>query len=175
MGRPRTHPRLLAGNKFKRLTLLSVITEDRGNEKWLCDCDCGAIVAVWSNNLRSGRSGSCGCLRKDVSRGNQRGKRHGESGVNMTPEYMSWSGMMRRCYSPNAGNKQYYSELGVTVYEPWHTYENFLADMGRKPTPQHSIDRFPNPAGNYEPSNCRWATASEQNLNKRPKVKAATN
>lgn len=166
MGRPRIYPPLRPKDEFKRLTLLALITTVRSVEKWLCECICGALVMAWANNLRSGRSGSCGCLRKDVSRGNQHGKRHGESGVNATPEYLAWVAMMRRCYCPSAGNWDDYGGKGIAVCERWHTYENFLADVGRKPSLEHSSDRYPNPYGNYGPSNFRWATDKEQARNR---------
>ena len=78
------------------------------------------------------------------------------------PEWLSWSAMMQRVhYAKAEGYKRLYIDRGITVCERWLRYENFLADMGRKPTPKHSIDRIDNDKG-YEPGNCRWATAEEQ-------------
>jgi hypothetical protein len=81
-------------------------------------------------------------------------------------EYRSWSAMLYRCDNPDA---KYHGALGVQVCKRWHkSFAVFLKDMGPKPTPKHSIDRYPNNDGDYKPSNCRWATAREQRLNQRP-------
>ena len=88
-------------------------------------------------------------------------RKHGMSG---TPEHRAWCGMMTRCYWSKPGDRNYalYRGAGVVVVERWHDFVNFFADMGAKPSPKHSLDRYPNPRGNYEPGNCRWATAKEQ-------------
>jgi hypothetical protein len=74
--------------------------------------------------------------------------------------------MKRRCYAPSVKEFRNYGGNGIRVCDRWrYSFENFLTDMGRRPTPNHSIDRFPDKKGNYEPSNCRWATRAEQNRN----------
>jgi hypothetical protein len=83
-----------------------------------------------------------------------------------TPEYVAWNSMKSRCYSPRYANYEKYGGMGVGVSERWLKYENFLADMGRKPTPEHTLDRFPNREGNYEPGNVRWASKLEQTQNR---------
>lgn len=81
-------------------------------------------------------------------------------------EYQIWTGMIARCY--NKQNKSYrnYGEKGVIICERWlNSFDNFITDMGLRPSNKHSIDRFPDKAGNYEIGNCRWATTAQQNRN----------
>jgi hypothetical protein len=98
--------------------------------------------------------------RSGVRRGGNLFK-HGKTG---TPEHRAWCGMMARCYSSKPGDRNHhlYRGAAISVAEHWHDFENFLADMGPKPSAKHSLDRYPDAAGNYEPGNCRWATAREQ-------------
>jgi hypothetical protein len=81
-------------------------------------------------------------------------------------EYRVWSGMLSRCRNPNTKGYKYYGAKGVKVCQRWQdSFANFLADMGNSPSRKHSIDRFPNKNGNYEPGNCRWATDVQQSRN----------
>lgn len=93
--------------------------------------------------------------------------RHGLSG---TPEYRTWAQMMTRCRNPNSTRYENWGGRGITVCERWERPENFIADMGPKPSPQHSIHRIDNNRG-YEPNNCIWATAEDQAKNRRAKTK----
>jgi hypothetical protein len=93
-------------------------------------------------------------------RGNHK---HGMTG---TPEYGVWLTMRRRCDTPSVERYPEYGGRGISVCDRWHKFENFIADMGRRPSLQHSIERRNND-GNYEPSNCHWATRDEQVYNKR--------
>ena len=86
---------------------------------------------------------------------------------NRTPEYNSWRNMKKRCYLESHHNYPNYGARGISICDRWRdNYDMFLQDMGLKPTPEHTLDRI-NPNGNYEPSNCRWATPLEQSRTKR--------
>ncbi len=97
--------------------------------------------------------------------------RHGHThrgGRGRTPEYISWVGMIQRCHNPNHNRYPVYGARGIVVCDRWKSsFISFLSDMGPKPTPKHTIDRFPNQTGNYEPGNCRWATIKEQQRNRK--------
>lgn len=96
-------------------------------------------------------------------------KRHGNSWINgrATPEYSAWSSMKFRCQNPRATNYDDYGGRGIRVCDRWlNSFDNFLADMGPRPSREYSLDRINN-SGNYEPSNCRWATMARQQRNKR--------
>lgn len=152
----------LEGMRFGRL-LVEGLTDQRNDQKrvWKCICDCGATVLASGKLLRAGKTKSCGCLRSDVAR-----KRMTKHGAKEAPEYSSWRGMHERCNNQKHVGFEYYGALGVKVCDRWSEFSLFLEDMGPRP-PGKSIDRYPDPHGNYEPGNCRWATASEQQKNKR--------
>lgn len=161
MGRPLID---ITGQTFGRLTVIRWISKPIFS--WVCRCACGKEVLVLGGNLRSGRQSSCGCLQKEFPNS----RKHGESRMNITAEYRSWSALSNRCSNPNNAAYKWYGAIGVKVCRRWrgkNGFINFLSDMGRKPSPKHSIDRYPNPYGNYEPSNCRWATAKQQRANQR--------
>src|SRR3972149_236423 len=98
-------------------------------------------------------------------------KRHGHAGnahkrIKPTPAYVAWRAMWVRCTKPGTASFNRYGGRGITVSEHWRIFENFLADMGERPTPKHSLDRIDG-SGNYEPGNCRWASPIEQQTNRR--------
>lgn len=159
-----------AGQSFGRLTVIGVADVTKSGRKlWLCRCVCGNETKKRPSSLRSGRSKSCGCLRKEVSAA-MAGSRcsHGQArNGKRTSAYRSWEAMKQRCFNTNHKFWNYYGGAGITVCHQWvQSFEVFFEDMGEKP-PGFSLDRYPDPFGNYEPSNCRWATQTQQQNNRR--------
>jgi hypothetical protein len=139
-------------------------TRPDGNVYYTCRCDCGTVKSVSHGSLRSGRSASCGCARNKATA--ERSYRHGSAvRTQVTEEYKRWLSMRQRCENPANPAYARYGGRGITVCERWDDFAAFLADMGPRPSPQHSIERTNNDLG-YEPSNCKWATKLEQANNK---------
>jgi hypothetical protein len=157
-------PRIHSGDRFGSLTAVDRVRGENGLLLWRFVCDCGTeVISNGQPMLRSKPWRSCGCQRYVSGEGHHQ-YRHG---MKKTRVYRIWNAMRQRCHNPNQPHYERYGGKGVRVCKKWRDdFVAFYEDMGDPPTDKHSIDRI-NPSGNYEPRNCRWATASQQNRNKR--------
>lgn len=161
-----TNPRFrnIAGQTFGRLNVLEYVGRyygDTGKPLWRCVCSCGTVKIVSQGAMTHGKTQSCGCLHRERLLS---AKTHGKS---KRPEFRVWYGIIQRCTKSSNTAFKTYGARGISVCERWLKFENFLTDVGPRPSLLHSIDRFPNKAGNYEPGNVRWATRTEQSANRR--------
>ena len=150
----------MIGKKFGCLTVIEQVKGTVHNRRWRVKCVCGEFREVNGQNLRNGSIASCGCRNYDSNRIQIPSSKR---------TFNIWTGMLTRCYNKNSHAYDRYGGRGIIVCDRWHTYDNFLSDMGISPA-KLSIDRINN-EGNYEPLNCRWATALEQANNKRTRNK----
>lgn len=151
----------LTGLPFAHWTVVRFAGKYRRHHYWTCQCICGTIRDIADTSLRSHRSTSCGCVGRT-----RRARRHGQW---RTPEYHIWSQMLQRCENPRSQGYRLYGARGIRVCQAWHDFIAFFADLGPRPSPNHSLERRNNSAG-YEPENCLWATWSMQNRNTRRTV-----
>ncbi len=156
-------PKDITGQRFSRLVVLQTLPgTGKIRPRCVCRCDCEAVVTVLKASLTRGATQSCGCQgRENLLAANIT---HGKTG---TPEHKVWCWIKDRCLNPNSRIYRYYGGRGIKICDRWLKFENFLADMGQRPSPEHEIDRFPDNNGNYEPGNCRWATRSQNVRNTR--------
>jgi len=156
------------GDRYTRLVVTALVGRDAKRQQIVeCLCDCGISVNVTASNLPN--THSCGCLRSELRR-----EVNTVHGLARTPEHDIWCGMKQRCGNPNDSAYEYYGGRGITVFEEWRRdFMAFYNHVGPRPSPEHSIDRYPNNDGNYEPGNVRWATRSEQARNKRTPAQMA--
>lgn len=154
----------LTGQKYHKLTVLHRVPNKGRHTRWLCQCECGNTKEANTNHLRFDHVRSCGCIPR------QNSERVLKEGKLVRPDgYHSWKAIQSRCYCESDENYRKYGAKGITVCDRWRGLgglANFLADMGPKPSPRHSIDRIKS-TDNYSPETCRWATPLEQGQNKR--------
>ncbi len=153
----------LVGRTFERLFVFADAPSTYTTRSWV-RCACGTELIVTNAHLKTGCTGSCGCLMRDRTSAANSTHRH-TIGYARTRTYRAWTDMTKRCRKPRGRDVKNYAH--VIVCERWvHSFENFLADMGECPVGL-TLDRWPNKFGNYEPGNCRWATVQQQARNKR--------
>jgi len=159
----------LTGQVFGRLTVLGRDGSMYGTAAWACQCSCGATVRTRTYALKSGHIRSCGCMQREHAAETLRKAitKHGHAVPGkQSPEWRTWLRMNKRCRNPADKDYLRWGGRGIRVCERWrNSFENFLADMGKKPSAKHSLDRINND-GDYEPGNCRWATNREQSRNR---------
>jgi hypothetical protein len=162
----------LTGHTFGRLIVLKEDEEAKSHTRWICKCTCGVKKSIRGDKLRNNFTKSCGCFMKEAQKdpSKRNPKTHGEGHLNHG-EYKTWLGMRERCYCKTNHAYNNYGGRGIKICDRWLAIEgkgyiNFLEDMGRKPNKSFSLDRINND-GNYEPTNCRWATPKQQANNKK--------
>ena len=159
----------IIGKTFNRLTVLGVAGKDkRGATLFLCKCSCGQEATALAYQLRSGRKKSCGCLSRETAK--ERLTKHGESGSRL---HKLWKGVRKRCYCKTCEQYKDYGARGIKMCEEWRdnflAFKEFMLSIGYNetlPTGVQTIERE-DVNGDYEPSNCKLITKTEQNYNKR--------
>lgn len=158
------------GDRFGRLTVTKEAGVKNNRRLWECKCDCGSTKVVRQDCLTTGNTQSCGCLMREWQHSSDHlgSLTHGQSKTRL---FRIWKGIKRRCLSPSANGYDHYGGRGITICDEWQNSFEAFQDWALANGYQEdlSIDRI-NVNGNYEPSNCRWATSSEQRANQRQKT-----
>jgi hypothetical protein len=164
----------IVDKRYGRLLVLKELPTSATDNytRWIVvRCDCGVEKTINANNVLSGTTTSCGCWQSERMAGMAKALGLGGKkthGMTNTHVWRIWRSMINRCERPADISYPNYGGRGIVVCDRWReSFEAFLADMGEPTTTKHSIDRYPNKDGNYEPGNCRWATAEEQQNNTR--------
>jgi hypothetical protein len=158
-------PRIVyPGQRFGLLTIVREVAKQSRSRCFevFCSCDPTVTLVVRLNNLVSGNSSSCGCVRVEKAAARTRIHNAWQSA-----EYDAWIAMKDRCFNPKNGSFEHYGGRGITVCEEWRNSAlAFLTHVGPRPSPEHSLDRI-DVNGNYEPGNVQWATRKQQARNQR--------